>query len=457
LNIVRDSLYEELLYGNFIEDTEDMRFTESTYLHMTGSNDLRYFLVGYLDFPYFSYSREVDVMRNGSVSFGEVSRQDVGLRADAYFTFLNKDMDIVKSFVEVDSGKQGRGDIRLKIDSYVECLMSNLSDLEIGLVNIDFSILDTRNRYSKVSEKTTMTNNNVSSAKLSCAIVKLFMYEYGCVDFGEVLNVFEQNEKKKYSLLRRDFPAFTLNDFKNAHELLKKHCVIKDESNVEMLLKLESEDMLGASLSKAQEYKAGFDEYFDRRCKFFKDVITSHEGMRGFMERGLSINLLPNHNLYSVFPFVYLAESKLLNNVLGDELEINYSIEISRMRLYFKLMYLFKGVKYCVENISHDVGGFVRASEFLKYVSEQDMRMVCVVKDKNDAAQFILDNVESKGVVNGLENVFFVEYEDVFYNHYSPVCDESCRLFRFVSKSFIVNGLVSQGLINSCIEEAFIE
>lgn len=425
----RTSFIDELRFGlfgdNMIECSwlfdlpSKLNYTDATAIHTISSNDLWYFLAGFMEFPQFTYEREFELVPGGFNGSSPV-------RSDAMFRYV-RSLDKVSSYVEVDTGTQGKAVIVNKLNKYIDNAFGKLLPDELMCTNLNFAMVSTKSPTFKNS----FNYSSAQSERYYLTIADILADTYKVSTVGELVERIEKGLKNDEYIGRRWAPS----DILGLVRLLSAYSA--DEY-------VDAIGSISEKTNKSYETAIALKNYKDshvlNRSRLIKSVVQGEQKVIDLLKKGLSIVLLPLHDLYSVFPYVYLAETPMLATVLGSRYSTCNTVISGGMRFFFRL----KCGEYYIENISHDIGGYERASFYSRLAPEKN-KILLIVKDVFDAAEFIFKHKDCRNILD----TEFLTYEDLYGLYNAESVDRG--IFRFKDFNFISGSNIITGYIDLSI------
>lgn len=371
--------------------------------HYLATNDIYFYTLGCDDHPALSYEQEYCVVVKKDI--GKVKAGESPIRSDAFMTYRMGGPNFSKTparvmpythYIETDSGKQTDKVISQKINQYIQ-----YTDIDrivpAAITSIDFSLF----KWDK-----DLPN---SGRATSTHITKSYAYR-ALVNLGNIRK--NDNIKELYDYVcSLELSMYGNTDFVPDVGMIKRDI----DSAGRLLAKLASEyhaikvvsDISSLDEAKdkrdAENVKLHLDKHYQARKSVIFEAAMKVGELKRCLAMGLSVTALPNHNLDSVYPYIYIRACNMdkyvfayLSAAYGTTTLLSYDRYLPLEYEGSNYMVLHNGYNtdkgtFFVENIEADLGGRYRAKYYFQHkgnLTVKDKKLICLVNEPKDALIF---------------------------------------------------------------------
>lgn len=384
------------------------------YIHNVAANDVRFFFLGNFDFPYekcrWEYEKQL---------YDPLHLNNVLFRSDAIYSYKLEDNTSITTFLETDSGLQRLEALTDKIEKYKQYL---LHSIRIEKTTLHFSLITYMQLKSKKGNNDPYKLDTIqkSNTKMIGSNIMALMSHYELNSYNELIQLIESHSQEILNDYYADYPP------QMAHYCLKYiYNYLKEISTLSN--DVMNTDDVNQIITVANQYKshalssviglmigAGAMQKLNSKCNsrrknIFKIILESPE-YYDLLRKGLDVICTDAHNMYGTYspcmPSVsgigrtlidILRNGRFLDENSPSEFQNCLKFfETSSHPLVFRNIYNCsvqgKATKIIIENISNNLGGYVRANELFKnyrLISENNIAPIFIASDYRDLYTFM--------------------------------------------------------------------
>lgn len=345
--------------------------------HAIGIRDLNAYLLSYLKMPGYRYAIEANINMQGKIcsiaeyAAGSIRRNRNSLQSDAILTVPG----IGTYYMELDMNTQRAGVISSKLSNYIYNVWETHPE-ETGSHNILFSLTSRPQKasYTYSGDKSPSINSHAAyiyRQAICYAIYKLSddstgFYEVSMTDVHEEMNRYAENAPVSNGFYR-NIAAYI-------EKFLAEIPGLTAEEFLETARKSEKESMRRQNNGNAARHRLA---YISRKKAIQKTAASCKAATEAFLQ-GLSLYTTHTGHHDTAFPYLNIRMSRKKEERLilmlrfygyigaGDAFQYSALSQTAKMGYVLKNEYAFSNGFTCyVENISDDIGGYLRVQRHL--------------------------------------------------------------------------------------------